>query len=306
MIVPKEYTYESFPASPELPDGAETIQTGRDDCAVAYRPDIVYDEEHGLTLQLLIPFYADGHPALFPCIVFIQGSAWGKQNVYVNVASLSKLANRGYTVAIVEYRPSSEAPFPAQIIDAKAAIRFLRKNASSFSIDPDRIIVSGDSSGGHTALMVTVTAGHPYFSSSLYDEWSDRVGACIDFYGPTAIWEMNDAPSSMDHCGPDSPEGMLLGGVPVLKNLDKARETDPVAYLSADRPLPPIFILHGDKDPLVPFRQSVRLYEALRANQKECFFLKLLGAEHGGPSFWTDEILDRIDRFLNMFMNHLS
>lgn len=305
MIAPRHYTYEEFPAAPETCPGMKTIQTRRDEQKISYQANVEYDAYPGgsLCLQVLAPYYADGRKAAFPCVVFVQGSGWGVQNVYSNVASLSKLAEKGYVVAVVQYRHSAVAPFPAQVIDTRTAIKFLRKNAEKYWIDPDRFAVFGDSSGGHTSLMVNITEGLPEFSSSKYPEYSDHVSACVDFYGPTAIYEMNEAPSGMDHCGADSPEGMLIGGVDVLKNLELAKRTDPVEYLKKERPIAPILIFHGDKDPVVPFRQSVRLYEALRANEKKAFFYKMLGAEHGGPGFWTEEVLGLIDAFLQKCFN---
>jgi len=276
----------------------KTIITRRSERKIAYMHNIVYDELSSLTLQLLIPYYADNRQERFPCVVFVQGSGWGEQNVYANIASLTKLAEKGYVIAVVQYRASKTAAFPAQIIDTKTAIRFLRKNCAAYSIDSDLIVISGDSSGAHTAVMVAVTEGDPSFSPPLYNGFADSVKGCIDLYGPTAIWEMNDYPSSLDHCGPESPEGMLLGGVCVLDHLALARRTDPLTYLDSNKTIPPMLIFHGDKDSTVPFHQSVRLYEALREKNVPVSFYKMLGAEHGGPAFWTDEVIDIEDRFL--------
>lgn len=300
MVEPKSCSYEEFPSAPEARPGMKTIQTRRDERKLTCRADVEYDRYEGgaLSLQITFPYYADAREAKFPCLVFVQGSGWGVQNVYSNVATLAKIAEKGYVTAVVQYRHSAAAPFPAQVIDTRTAIKFLRKHAAEYNIDETRIAISGDSSGGHTSLMVAVTEGLPEFASEKYPEYSDHVSACVDFYGPTAIYEMNEAPSGMDHCGADSPEGMLIGGVNVLENLELAKKTDPVLYLEKGKPVVPVLIFHGDKDPVVPFRQSVRLYDALRENGKEGYFYKMLGAEHGGPGFWTDEALHIIDEFL--------
>lgn len=305
MVEPRPYTYEAFPADTELPAGAEEIQTKRDDRMVFYFADVEYDryENGALTLQILQPKYADERPAKFPCIVFVQGSGWGVQKVHINIPPLSRLAEKGYVVAVVQYRHSAIAPFPAQIIDAKTAVKFLRANADAYSIDERNIVIFGDSSGGHTALMVNITAGLPAFASEKYPGVSDAVIACVDLYGPTALYEMNNNPSTQDHLGPDSPEGMLFGKKSVLENMELAKKADPVTHLEESRKIAPILMFHGDKDPLVPFQQSVRLYKALRAANKEVSFYKMLGAEHGGPSFWTDDVLTIIDRFIRTHLN---
>ena len=94
-------------------------------------------------------------------VVYVQGSAWFKQEIGYETPQLSPFASKGYVVAVVEYRPSTVAPFPAQIRDTKAAIRFLMKNASTYSIDPEKVVLWGDSSGGHTAAMTGVTLNDP-------------------------------------------------------------------------------------------------------------------------------------------------
>ena len=300
MVEPQSYSYDAFPAAEESCPGMKTIATRRDELKTTCIANVEYDSYDGgtLCLQILKPYYADARKAAFPCFLFVQGSGWGVQNIFSNVATLEKLAEKGYVVAVVQYRHSAIAPFPAQIIDTKTAIKFLRKNADEYNIDPERFIISGDSSGGHTSLMVNITEGSPEFATTKYPEFSDHVSVCIDFYGPTAIYEMNENPSVMEHYTPSSPEGMLIGGIDVLENLELSKKTDPVLYLDPNRPIAPILIFHGDKDPIVPFHQSVRLYKALLANKKETVFYKMLGAEHGGPGFWTDEVITIIDQFI--------
>ncbi len=166
-----------------------------------------------------------------PCIVYVQGSAWMKQNVYANLPQLMEFAKRGYVIAIVEYRPSSVAPFPAQVQDAKTAIRFMRKNANTYGVDEDNVFIWGDSSGGHTALMVGLTTNNSELDTDDLNGYATKVNAVVDFYGPTDITKMNDEPSILDHVSPKSPEGQLLGGKNVLQNKAEAAVTNPVNYV---------------------------------------------------------------------------
>ncbi len=119
---------------------------------------------------------------------------------------------------MVEYRPSEIAPFPAQIHDAKAAVRFMRMNVEKYNIDSQRIALWGDSSGGHTVVMAGITADCQ-LDTELYREFSSKVKCIIDWYGPTDISKMNYVPSSQNHTEPDSPEGYLIGRKNVLENL---------------------------------------------------------------------------------------
>ncbi|MBR3642449.1 MAG: alpha/beta hydrolase, partial [Parasporobacterium sp.] len=158
----KNWTYEEFPDFDEEVEGAHVIETTGNERGVAYLHDVEYANVKGtpLHLQILVPysrndrfdFMGEQENMSLPCIVFVQGSAWFQQYVYGNVGNISRLAMRGYVCAIVEYRHSGIASFPAQAVDTCNAIRFLRKNAKRFGIDPDSMIVSGDSSGGHTAV----------------------------------------------------------------------------------------------------------------------------------------------------------
>lgn len=120
--------------------------------------------------------------------------------------------------------------------------------------------------------------------------------------GPTAIRVMNERLSTMDHLGPDSPEGRLVGGVHVLEFPERAAATVPMNYLSRERPLPPGLILRGSGHRLVPCGQSVRLFEALRAFGKDAKLYKLAEADHGGPEFWAASTLDLLEDFIQPYL----
>ena len=133
IIEPSNYTYETMPDYTDAVDGAVEIP--------------VTGEE------------MEAHPErTWPCITFIQGSAWMKQYVYQKVGMIARLAQRGYVVAIVEYRHSGIAHFPAQIIDAKNAVRFLRAHAEEYKLNPSQMFLMGDSSGGQVSSVAGMTA----------------------------------------------------------------------------------------------------------------------------------------------------
>ncbi|RPD44064.1 alpha/beta hydrolase [Paracnuella aquatica] len=237
-----------------------------------------------------------------PCIVYVQGSAWMKQDVYHNLPQLAEFAKRGYVIAIVEYRPSSVAKFPAQLQDAKTAIRFMRANADTFNIDVDNVFVWGDSSGGHTALMVGLTQNNPELDTKDLDQYSIKVNAIVDFYGPTDITQMNYEPSTWDHISAESPEGKLIGGKNVLENKPEAAPTNPINYVKDPKTAAPILIMHGSKDRLVPFKQSVLMADALESKKYRYQFYQLKGADHGSSEFWTKQAFDIVDNFLQQNM----
>ncbi len=300
MIEPQALSYEDFPASEAKTEGMRELEAEFGTIACYYKHNVVYAQRDGidLTLQIVGAFTGGQAEKRYPLAVFVQGSGWRKQDVYCNLPRLADFAKRGYIVAVVEYRPSEVAPFPAQVQDTKTAIRFLRKHADDYHILPDQVFLWGDSSGGHTALLAGLTAGEAALDTDLYGEYGCGVRAVVDYYGPTDIAKMNDVLSTQNHCAADSPEGLLIGGLAVLEHPELTAPTVPMNYIRRGTPIPPVFILHGDKDRLVPFEQSVMLYDKLKEENKTAELYKLKGADHGGAAFWTDTVLDLVEGFL--------
>ena len=216
--------------------------------------DLVYKTVNGaaLTLDLYCPEKVSG-PA--PVIVWIHGGAWrrGGKRKCPAVA----LVPDGYAVASIDYRLSSTAPFPAQIEDCKAAVRWLRANAAKYNLDADRIGVWGMSAGGHLAALLGTSGGVPELEGSGDNmQYSSRVQAVCAVAGPTNLPALtNVGPKRMSAI-----EG-LLGG-PLEKDKAKAIAASPIHYVSKDDP--PFLIVHGEGDRVIPVEQSQRFYEELR------------------------------------------
>lgn len=100
--------------------------------------NVVYVDREGVELHLNI-LYPKGIAKNLPTIVYVPGSAWMKQNIERSIPAFTRFASRGYVIALVEYRHTGIAPFPAQIQDAKTAIRFMRKNADKYHVDGNNI-----------------------------------------------------------------------------------------------------------------------------------------------------------------------
>jgi arylsulfatase A-like enzyme/dienelactone hydrolase len=229
-----------------------------------------------LLLDLYLP--AEGDDATTgggrkPVVLWIHGGGW--KHGTKAACPLAWLAAEGVAVASIDYRLSWQAPWPAQIEDCRAAVAWLRREAATYGLDPDRIIVGGGSAGGHLAALLG-TAG----------TGAAPVQGVIEFFGPTDLLTM---PPNVP--GPDrTPEDLaashgakLLGG-PVHERPDLARAASSLFHVSADDP--PFLILHGDADPLVPLEQSTRLEAALRAAEVPVTMVVLPGVGHGGPGFF--------------------
>ncbi len=206
-----------------------------------------------------------------PLIVFFHGGAFanGDQRETQLQPILPAALARGYAVASVQYRRSREARFPAQLWDAKAAVRWLRAHAVRYGLDADRFAAWGPSSGGWLAAMLGVTAGNPAFEDGAQGnaQYSGTVQAVVDWCGPCGDFSKMDADfrrsgkGEAGHSFRDSPESRFLGSA--LDNVPElCRLACPCTYVGAQTP--PVYILHGGDDQIVPAEQSVRFAQALR------------------------------------------
>lgn len=284
-------------ASNEIPLGTQILygefSEGGKYYSCTYLHDIVYAKYGNIErkLQIIIPTQA-GHK--FPLIVFVQGSAWRKQDIYCAIPNLSHIAAKGYVIASVEIRDTDMEPFPAALEDVKCAIRFMRKNAAEYGIDTNNVAVWGDSSGGHLSLMTGLTIGD--YNNGLYMEQSDEVSAVVDYYGVADILTLGKHNSILDHDAADSPEGLFLGGK-VKENIELAKKASPI-YQDLDKNLPPFLIIHGDSDNIVHVTQSIDMYKALMEHGQRVLFYKVVGADHG-VGIWNPQVLDITEKFLS-------
>ena len=243
-----------------------------------------------LKMDLILPKHTDGH-APMPAVLWLCGGAFCVVDRSVWMPQMVDLARRGYVVASVNYRTSNAVPFPAQLMDVKAAIRFLRANAAEFCIDPNRVAVMGESAGGTLASLAGVTADMPEFDVGEHLETSSAVQAVVDFYGLSQLVgkpEHSDDPNVADWA-----LTAFLGGL----TPEKAARASAVNYV--DENTPPFMILHGTEDITVPMASSELLYEKLTEKGVYVEFYKLEGAAHGDDMFYQEPVFDLIDAFLN-------
>lgn len=301
MIEPLfDCSYADFPKSEAVTPGMKVLRADREARFAQMAGNVVYATKDGmeLHLQIFMPRYNDDESKKYPLIVYVPGSAWFEQDVFFHGPQACELVKRGFVVAIVQYRPSTVAMFPAQIQDTKTAIRYLKKHADKYHIDETRIALWGDSSGAHTAVMAGITADTGLLDNEEEMSVSTAVSCIVDFYGPTNISLMNEVPSTMHHYTADSPEGMLIGKRRVDEHPDLAKKTVPMNYISKEKEIPPILMMHGNKDRLVPFEQSILLYEKLRAEEKEVEFYCIDEGDHGSAEFWCPTVFDIMTDFI--------
>ncbi len=294
----KEWTYEEMPEFTEEVEGSHLIPTTGDEIGVNYIHDVEYAEINGvkLHLQILFPFSRNEPEMICPCLVYVQGSAWFPQYVYADVANAAALVRRGFVVAIVEYRHSGIASFPAQIMDARNAVRFLRLHAAEFHLDPEKIVMSGNSSGGHTAVFAGMSQDEE--TDNLYPGVSADVKGIIDYYGSCSVMKEDSNPIQVLHCQADSPEGMVMGHVDLRNRPDLKRKLSAECNITEETVIPPVLIFHGTKDRTVNCEGSVILYRQLKKCGKDVRLYLLKGADHGGAEFWAEPVLDVVEEFM--------
>ncbi len=202
----------------------------------------------------------------------------------------------GFAVASINYRFSKAAIYPAQVEDAKAAVRWLRANAAQYHFDPKRIAAFGNSAGGHLAALLGTTGGVKPLEGDLGNPTeSSKVQAVVDWCGPTDLTTLEEQGGPNNALRPADPKGpiaRLLGGVPSKKR-ELAAAASPVTFASKDDP--PFLIMHGDHDPVVPIEQSVNLYDVLKASGVDVVYHVVKNGEH---NFFTPENLQIVENFL--------
>ena len=274
-------------------------------------PDIVFSSEGGqdVTLRILKPWKNDlTKDKRYPLIVFIQGSGWTSPNIGYHLPHIGRFAMAGYVVATVTHRSCNEGhPAPAFLRDVKAAVRYLRAHAEEHQIDPTRVATWGTSSGGNTALLLGLTGDDKRYVSDVHPEQSDAVKAVVDVFGPTdmmSLFVTRFGPYETAELDPGMEEyfNRILGASwKTAEGRAAADAISPLQLLHEGMDLPPMQLLYGDADNVVPYDQGTRMYDKLCEYGYEADFVRVLGAEHEG-NFWSQAVLDEIMAWLDARM----
>jgi acetyl esterase/lipase len=272
------------PAYPPPPEGIVVLH------------DVVFGKGGYRNLHADIAYPKDA-PGPLPAVICIHGGGWIEGNQHQ--APIVHLAQAGYFAASIEYRLDNVAQWPAQIEDCKLGVRWLRANAGRYHVDPNRIGAWGDSAGGHLVLCLgTMADVKEYEGNGGFPGVSSAVQAVVDYYGPT------------DFTHPDSgiytPKAIELTqglfGVPFTQNPALWRSGSPLFYVKAGDP--PMLLVHGDSDDLVPLAQSTMFDAALTKAGVPHRFIIVKNAGHGfamvDPS--RPEIYQAVDVFLAKYL----
>jgi acetyl esterase/lipase len=190
-------------------------------------------------------------PAGWPAVLLVHGGAWytGDRSQLRGYGIL--LARSGWLAVACEYRLTPEARWPEHLHDVKTALRWMRAN-TDLGIDPDRLVISGNSAGGHLALVAAGTPDRPELEGTGgHAGAGTSVAACIAFYPPTRLYSSSGGG-----------DGRIVDMITDQPSEAVARQASPVDWAGPD--FPPTLLIHGSKDEVVPLRHTERMYEALR------------------------------------------
>ncbi len=263
-------------------------------------PNIVYHTANNYENKLDVYRPADAaHPT--PVVVVIHGGGWVEGTKEERVLEMMPYLQMGFAAVNVEYRLGRVSLAPAAVEDCRCALHWVFANAKKFNFDPNRVVIQGGSAGGHLALMtgmLTPAAGFDrecrqpednYWSQNPGTGQDPRVAAIVNWFGIADV---------LDEIHGANAKGYAVVWLGDQLNADEiAKRVSPINYVTKD--LPPIITIHGDKDALVPYEQSVRLHKALDAAKVPNQLVTIPGANHGGFTYeqnqkaWTE-----IRRFL--------
>lgn len=247
------------------------------------RLNTVYKQVNGWDgkMDLYLPAKEKGRS---PVIINIHGGGWNKGSKE-SQTGFNTFFKRGYAVANIAYRLVQVAPAPAAIEDVRCALIYLIKNADELNIDVNKIIIMGGSAGGHLALMGGLLDNDNLFDKDCMGTVKNvKVAAIIDKYGITDVsaWSSKSAPLWLKE---------------KAKDANFIKSVSPINYVK--KTSPPVFIVHGDADPIVPYQQSVDLYKKLQSLGVKSEFMTIEGGLHGKfPSDKNSELNKRIVEFL--------
>ncbi len=297
----KEWSYEEYPSFDEEIEGTIRLKTTGDEKGTYIYSNVEYAcvDNVKLHLQIITPLSRNSkNNNKYPCLVYVQGSAWLKQNINSKLGMLSRIAEKGYVIAVVEYRDSSFAFFPCTAIDTRNTIRFMKLHSVDYKVDENKLFVGGDSSGGHAAFFSQII-NDDNESTNLYPNISGDVRGIISLYGANSLMLEDGMPSTINHHLPDSPEGKEMGGVNLRENIELCKKMSVECNINKDIKLPPVLMFHGTKDRTINPKVSVLVYNKLKECGKDVKLYFLQGADHGGSEFWNNEIQDIIIDFIN-------
>lgn len=277
----------SWAAAPAQDKTAAKLPAG-----VTHHRNLEYGTHERQRLDIFVPAKTDTAP---PLVVWIHGGGWqgGSKD---GGSPAQVLLSKGYAVASINYRFSHHAPFPAQIHDCKAAIRYLRAHAKQYGYDTSKIGTWGASAGGHLVALLATTGGMKDLEGDgEHKNQSSRIDAGIDWFGPADFLNWNEEGKPVRADLANNAIHKLFGGtIEAKKSLVK--QASPINHITSDTA--PLLLVHGDKDTLVPLHQSEIFLAKLKQAKVDADLFVVKGGGHG-PGFQAPDVVNACLSFLD-------
>jgi len=206
-----------------------------------------------------------------PTLIYIHGGGWTGGSKVGTVNYLLPWFEMGWNVVSVDYRLARVSPAPAAVEDCLCALRWVAARAENFGFDVNRLVVSGESAGGHLALTTGMIPESAGLDRQCPGAPLPRVAAIVNFYGITDVVDLLDGPNLKTYAV------AWLGSA--VNREEIARRVSPLTYVRSG--LPPVLTVHGDADPIVPYTHAVRLHEALSKANVPNYLMTITGGKHG-------------------------
>jgi acetyl esterase/lipase len=236
-------------------------------------PNITYVIANNYESKLDVYWRRDVEQAQ-PTVIFIHGGGWVNGTKESRTPALEPWLAMGWNVVNVEYRLASVSRAPAAVEDCLCALKWVGQNATKYHIDTSRLVVTGESAGGHLALTTGMIPESAGLDRECPGAALPKVAAIVDWYGITDVADLLQGSNMKTYAV------QWLGSQTDRDEI--ARRVSPLTYVRQD--LPPVFIIHGDADPTVPYQHGVRLHQALDEAKVKNVLFTVPGGKHGGFS----------------------
>jgi acetyl esterase/lipase len=234
-------------------------------------PNVTYLTASGQELKLDV-YQRQGQTSPQPTLIYYHGGFWVAGAKETAITSLMPWLEMGWNVVNVEYRLGRVAPAPAAVEDSMCALRFINNQAKTYNVDTSKIVVTGESAGGHLALAVGMIPESVGLAGECAGAALPRVAAVINWFGVADVGDVVYG----EHRANAATQWMAA----LPNREDIAKRVSPLTYVRSG--LPPIMTIHGDKDTTVPYEHGVRLHAELAKVNVPNQLVTIPGGRHGG------------------------
>jgi acetyl esterase/lipase len=236
-------------------------------------PNLTYQVANNFEAKLDL-YLPTGVNTPVPAVINMHGGGWTGGSKESDMLRLVPYLEMGFAVVNVEYRLARVSLAPAAVEDCLCALRWVIRNAKEYNLDANRIVLTGHSAGAHLAMTTGMIPASAGLDRQCPGNEQLKAAAIVNWYGITDVADLLDGPNMKVYAV------TWLGSMP--NRVEVARRVSPLSYVRKD--MPPMITIHGDADPTVPYRQAIRMQEALKQAGVDEKLVTIPGGKHGGFS----------------------